>query len=179
MLHNTLNPSPQQALPEILERRRCPVLRKPIQLHLSTPALPPLLLQWALGVYGFRFPFLLTSTHMLFSFCILAPVALREPIKSHKMILEKQWKGVVYIGSFLALNIALNNISLLDISLSLNQVIRCAGGACSPRCAVQRGSRQGGLQRSARVLSRAPLENNRRTAQARTALLGVGLIPGA
>lgn len=80
--------------------------------------------KWALGVYGFRFPFLLTSTHMLFSFCALAPIAMRESIKVHRHTLERQWKGVVYIGMFLALNIALNNVSLLDISLSLNQIIR-------------------------------------------------------
>ena len=38
--------------------------------------------------------------------------------------LPLQWKGVVYIGCFMALNIALNNLSLLDISLTLNQIIR-------------------------------------------------------
>ena len=66
---------------------------------------------------------------MLFSFCALAPVAMRESLKVHKHTLERQWKGVVYIGTFLALNIALNNVSLLDISLSLNQIIRY-GLAC-------------------------------------------------
>lgn len=81
-------------------------------------------MQWAIGSYGFRFPLLLTSAHMLFSFCILAPFALRDPWKTHKVILEKQWKGILCIGSFVALNIALNNLSLLDITLSLNQVIR-------------------------------------------------------
>ncbi|PRW60834.1 Drug Metabolite transporter superfamily [Chlorella sorokiniana] len=85
-----------------------------------------LLNKWSLGVYGFRFPFLLTSCHMAFSFVVLAPVALRESWESHRRTLEKQWKGVVYIGSFMALNIALNNISLLDISLTLNQIIRSA-----------------------------------------------------
>lgn len=62
--------------------------------------------------------------HMAFSFCVLAPVAMREPWESHRRTLEKQWKGIVYIGAFMALNIALNNISLLDISLTLNQIIR-------------------------------------------------------
>lgn len=64
---------------------------------------------------------------MAFSFLVLAPVAMREPWESHRRTLEKQWRGVVYIGSFMALNIALNNISLLDISLTLNQIIRCVG----------------------------------------------------
>ena len=70
------------------------------------------------------YPLALTSAHMSFSFLVLAPFALRVPIETHKRTLEKQWKGLLYIGSFMALNIALNNISLLDISLSLNQVIR-------------------------------------------------------
>lgn len=38
---------------------------------------------------------------MAFSFVVLAPVALREPWESHRRTLEKQWKGVVYIGSFM------------------------------------------------------------------------------
>lgn len=101
--------------------RRAPTARP----HLSLCAAS----QWALGVYGFRFPFLLTSTHMAFSFLVLAPFAMRTPWETHMRTLEKQWKGIVYIGGFMALNIALNNISLLDISLSLNQVIRCAAGA--------------------------------------------------
>lgn len=70
------------------------------------------------------FPLALTSAHMSFSFLVLAPFALQIPLDTHVKTLQKQWKGVLYIGSFMALNIALNNISLLDISLSLNQVIR-------------------------------------------------------
>lgn len=80
--------------------------------------------QWALGHYGLAYPLALTSAHMSFSFLVLAPFALRVPLDTHVKTLQKQWKGLVYIGSFMALNIALNNISLLDISLSLNQVIR-------------------------------------------------------
>lgn len=94
--------------------------------YLSLNSSLNLLNKWSLGVYGFRFPFLLTSCHMAFSFCVLAPVAMREPWESHRRTLEKQWKGIVYIGAFMALNIALNNISLLDISLTLNQIIRSA-----------------------------------------------------
>ncbi|KDD72440.1 hypothetical protein H632_c3342p0, partial [Helicosporidium sp. ATCC 50920] len=81
---------------------------------------------WSLGMYGFRFPFLLTSCHMGFSFLLLSPFALRESFESHAATLRQQWKGVVYIGVFMALNIGLNNLSLLDISLTLNQVIRSA-----------------------------------------------------
>ena len=63
---------------------------------------------------------------MAFSFIVLAPLALRTQWEVHQRTLAKQWRGIVYIGCFLALNIALNNISLLDITLSLNQVIRSA-----------------------------------------------------
>ena len=83
--------------------------------QVALPCPPPKQNKWALGVYGFRFPFLLTSTHMAFSFLALAPVALLQPWEVHVRTLKKQWRGIVYIGGFMALNIALNNISLLDI----------------------------------------------------------------
>lgn len=83
--------------------------------------------KWLLGIYGFSFPLLLTSCHMLFSFLILLPFMLREPFKSlHKATLQKQWKGIIGIGLFMAVNIAFNNLSLVQITLSLNQVIRQA-----------------------------------------------------
>ena len=58
--------------------------------------------RWALGIYGFRFPLLLTSCHMGFSFVALLPFMLREPFLSkHKDTLQKQWKGLVAIGLFM------------------------------------------------------------------------------
>ena len=81
--------------------------------------------KWLLGIYGFSFPLLLTSCHMLFSFLILLPFMLREPFRSlHAATLQKQWKGIIGIGLFMAVNIAFNNLSLVQITLSLNQVIR-------------------------------------------------------
>ena len=101
-----------------------------------------------LGVHGFAFPLLLTSCHMGFSFLILLPFMLREPfVGKHRATLAQQWKGLVAIGEpaqsviaaimlwsvcpsaqlaglFMAANISLNNISLVFITLSLNQVIR-------------------------------------------------------
>ena len=63
---------------------------------------------------------------MAFSFSVLLPVMLREPYKSkHVATLQKQWKGLVAIGVYMAANISLNNLSLVLITLSLNQVIRC------------------------------------------------------
>jgi len=50
---------------------------------------------------------------------------LREPFRSkHRATLEKQWKGLVAIGVYMAANVSLNNLSLVLITLSLNQVIR-------------------------------------------------------
>ena len=81
--------------------------------------------KWLLGIYGFSFPLLLTSCHMLFSFLILLPFMLKEPFRSlHAATLQKQWKGIIGIGLFMAVNIAFNNLSLVQITLSLNQVIR-------------------------------------------------------
>lgn len=81
--------------------------------------------KWALSTYGFRFPLLLTTCHMSFSFAALLPFMLREPFRSkHRETVAKQWKGLVAIGIFMAANISLNNLSLVLITLSLNQVIR-------------------------------------------------------
>jgi drug/metabolite transporter (DMT)-like permease len=63
---------------------------------------------------------------MAFSFLVLAPFALRTSLDVHARFLRKQWRGVAITGAFLAVNIGLNNISLLGITLSLNQVIRSA-----------------------------------------------------
>ena len=87
--------------------------------------------KWLLGIYGFTFPLLLTTCHMLFSFFILLPFMLMPPFKAlHVPTLRKQWKGVIGIGLFMAVNIAFNNLSLVSITLSLNQVIRYALFCC-------------------------------------------------
>lgn len=81
--------------------------------------------KWALSTYGFRFPLLLTTCHMGFSFCTLLPFMLRENYRAkHRDALQRQWKGLLAIGLLMAANISLNNLSLVLISLSLNQVIR-------------------------------------------------------
>lgn len=62
---------------------------------------------------------------MAFSFFVLLPIMLQEPYASkHSATLQKQWKGLVAIGIYMAANISLNNLSLVLITLSLNQVIR-------------------------------------------------------
>jgi drug/metabolite transporter (DMT)-like permease len=78
-------------------------------------------------MYGFKFPLLLTSCHMLFSFLALAPFMLTPAmLPRHAETLARSWKGFVAIGLFMALNISLNNSSLVDMTLSLNQVIRAS-----------------------------------------------------
>ena len=66
---------------------------------------------------------------MAFSFAVLAPVALQEPLRSHKRTLERCWKGVLSIGACMALNIALNKITgtwneqlLADLIVDLQSV---------------------------------------------------------
>ncbi len=40
------------------------------------------------------------------------------------LALVAQWPGLLFISVCFAINVGLNNVSLLSISLSLNQVIR-------------------------------------------------------
>lgn len=81
--------------------------------------------KWVLSTYGFRFPLTLTTCHMAFSFCALLPVMLRTPhVDKHWETIKAQQLGLLAIGTFMAANIALNNYSLVLITLSLNQVIR-------------------------------------------------------
>lgn len=84
-----------------------------------------LLNKWALGIYGFHFPLILTICHMAFSFTALLPNMLSKRVKSkHVPTLKKQWLGLITTGTLMAANVALNNFSLIGLTLSLNQVIR-------------------------------------------------------
>ncbi|KAL0054475.1 hypothetical protein WJX82_009428 [Trebouxia sp. C0006] len=61
----------------------------------------------------------------------------REPFRSkHRESLATQWKGLVAIGIYMAANISLNNLSLVLITLSLNQVIRSSIPVCAAVSAV-------------------------------------------
>jgi hypothetical protein len=94
--------------------------------------------RWALGIYGFSFPILLTICHMMFGFAALLPVMVANKKLQHRETLTRQYRGLICIGVFMALNVSLNNLSLVQISLSLNQVIRCAG-ACKNACYASLG----------------------------------------
>eukprot|EP00884_Botryococcus_braunii_P002316 jgi/Botrbrau1/12085/Bobra.0186s0009.1 len=81
--------------------------------------------KYFLGPFGFSFPILLTCSHMIFGFVALLPLMLSKRMRQkHEETLVKQWKGIVAIGLYMALNISLNNSSLVDMTLSLNQIIR-------------------------------------------------------
>jgi drug/metabolite transporter (DMT)-like permease len=78
---------------------------------------------------GFAFPLTLCITHMAFSFVFLIPFMIMMPRykdMSHLATIQAQRNGLLLIGTCFALNIGLNNMSLLSISLSLNQIIRSA-----------------------------------------------------
>ena len=96
-----------------------------IALYLSLNSVLNLANKYVLGMYGFSFPLLLTTCHMLFSFVVLAPYMASASMRSkHTDTLDKQWKGIVAIGVFMGTNIALNNTSLVQMTLTLNQIIR-------------------------------------------------------
>eukprot|EP00192_Tetraselmis_astigmatica_P005891 CAMPEP_0117695964 /NCGR_PEP_ID=MMETSP0804-20121206/28427_1 /TAXON_ID=1074897 /ORGANISM="Tetraselmis astigmatica, Strain CCMP880" /LENGTH=455 /DNA_ID=CAMNT_0005510085 /DNA_START=62 /DNA_END=1428 /DNA_ORIENTATION=+ len=86
-----------------------------------------LLNRWALGIYGFKYPIVMTTCHMAFSILVLSPWMLCTSVrKTHWEVLKKGWKGIVGIGCFMAVNISFNNLSLVYITLSLNQLIRAS-----------------------------------------------------
>ncbi|MEW5301979.1 MAG: hypothetical protein WDW38_008612 [Sanguina aurantia] len=83
--------------------------------------------KWLLSIYGFRFPILLSVAHMTFTFLALAPLmCMKTHRDQHASTLKKQWLGLIGVGTFFAINVGMNNYSLLTISLSLNQVIRAS-----------------------------------------------------
>jgi hypothetical protein len=79
---------------------------------------------------------------MAFSFAALLPVMLLPSFRPlHRPTLERSWTGLLAVGACFALNIGLNNMSLVTISLSLNQVIRWAVPAAT--CGRAGGVRAG------------------------------------
>lgn len=85
--------------------------------------------KWTLTGYGFRFPIALSMAHQAFTLMALTPFMLtRGHLGEHSAVVQKQWPGLLGIAAFFSFNLGCNNISLLSISLSLNQVIR----ACIP-----------------------------------------------
>ena len=97
-----------------------------VVLYLTLNSTLNIMNRWALGIYGFSFPILLTICHMMFGFVALLPVMVANRKLQHRETLARQHRGLICIGVFMALNVSLNNLSLVQIPLSLNQVIRWA-----------------------------------------------------
>ena len=109
-----------------------------IVLYLGLNSSLNLLNRYTLGHAGFRYPVSLTCAHLTFQICSLAPVVFSgKPVgETHVQTVGRLWKALVAIGGFMAVNIALNNASLLHLSLSFNQVIRASIPVVCAACAV-------------------------------------------
>jgi len=110
-----------------------------VGLYLGLNSSLNLLNRYTLGMAGFKFPVSLTCMHLLFQICALAPIVLlRSNVgkESHRDVITRLWKGLLAIGTFMAINISLNNASLLHLSLSYNQVIRASIPVVCAACAV-------------------------------------------
>uniref|UniRef100_A0A061RPI7 Drug metabolite transporter superfamily n=1 Tax=Tetraselmis sp. GSL018 TaxID=582737 RepID=A0A061RPI7_9CHLO len=93
--------------------------------YLTLNSVLNMLNRWLLGVFKFQFPVLLSVLHLAFCFLALLPFMLLRRFRDlHTTTIRKQWLGLLVIGICFALNLGLNNTSLVTISLSLNQVIR-------------------------------------------------------
>lgn len=98
--------------------------------------------RYALGHLGFKFPLILTAFHALFSFLSMMPIAVRthESRMKYYQVIKSEWKGVSYVGFWLSVNIALNNLSLVYIDLGLNQIIRYGSYSSTCFCLESIGS---------------------------------------
>lgn len=87
-----------------------------------------LLNRWALGLYGLKFPLIMTAAHMIFGSCALSPLMfLNADYNSrHATVLKNDWKGLAVIAMMNGFQIACNNASLTVMELSMNQVIRAS-----------------------------------------------------
>ena len=91
-----------------------------------------LLNRWALGVKGFRFPILVTMSQALFFFFqillgSLFSTRMRGIVSRSYTLVRGSTAEVVpvaWVGLWTSANIVLNNVSLVYISLSSNQIIR-------------------------------------------------------
>jgi len=97
-----------------------------------------LLNRWALGLYGLKFPLIMTASHMIFGSCALSPLMfMRDEYNSrHASVLQNDWKGLATIAVMNGFQIACNNASLTVMELSMNQVIRASVPVCVALLAV-------------------------------------------
>jgi len=87
-----------------------------------------LLNRWALGLYGLRFPLIMTASHMIFGSCALSPLMfMKDEYNSrHASVVQNDWKGLTTIAVMNGFQIACNNASLTVMELSMNQIIRAS-----------------------------------------------------
>ena len=120
-------------MPELSRLERSPPCKIAVALaYLLLNTSLNMLNRWALGQYRFRFPILLTASHMIFGSVALLPLMLlKEGYKgTHLDNWRKDWRALLIIGAVNGPQIALNNASLVSIELSLNQAIRAAIPVC-------------------------------------------------
>mmetsp|Transcript_27647 Transcript_27647/g.65652 ORF Transcript_27647/g.65652 Transcript_27647/m.65652 type:complete len:373 (-) Transcript_27647:81-1199(-) len=111
----------------LVKDTKCLVNSALIATFLTLNSTLNMLNRWALGIYGFRYPLVMTVCHMAFSVLVLSPYMLCTRVRgSHIETIKHGWKGIAGIGAFMAANISLNNLSLMYITLSLNQMIRAS-----------------------------------------------------
>ena len=111
-----------------------------VTLYLGLNSSLNLLNRYTLGMAGFKFPVSLTCMHLAFQTCALAPIVLLKNREkdgdTHLATVARLWRGLFFIGAFMAGNVSLNNASLLHLSLSYNQVIRASIPVVCALCAV-------------------------------------------
>ena len=67
-----------------------------IVLYLTLNSTLNIMNRWALGIYGFTFPILLTICHMMFAFVVLLPVmAANTRLAAQGATLKRQYKGLM------------------------------------------------------------------------------------
>ena len=90
-------------------------LRSP-RRYLFLNSLLNLLNRWALGLYGLRFPLIMTASHMIFGSTALAPMMFMNATYAarHASVLSNDWKGLATIAVMNGFQIACNNASLFS-----------------------------------------------------------------
>jgi drug/metabolite transporter (DMT)-like permease len=112
----------------LLSLQRCLCRCSSCCRYLFLNSLLNLLNRWALGLYGLRFPLIMTASHMIFGSTALAPMMLMNASYAarHASVLSNDWKGLATIAVMNGFQIACNNASLTVMELSMNQVIRAS-----------------------------------------------------
>lgn len=85
-----------------------------------------LLNRWALGLYGLKFPIIMTATHMIFGSFALAPMLVLSDAYTleHVPTLRSSGWALALVAVLNGVQIACNNASLGEIELSMNQIVR-------------------------------------------------------